>query len=410
MRRWTLLLVASLAWPAVHAREPAPLAQVLDAKRQFFEAIDRNDVEATAAMLAPGFIEVDPNRGVRDRGEFLADLQAARRGRDDALLRREWTQVRTWPSGDQGAVVVGRSTWRPAASAGPSSGDPPQPIWSRMITQQWRWEQARWLLLSQHVTLLPAPPEIVSFPSGKLTLQAMLFRPDGKGPFPAIVYAHGNEPDPSDLFETVGPALAARGYLVLAPHRRGAGLSADQSENLLRQLTRIERDQGLQARTEFALQQLQGPQLADMIAAIDAVRRRADVDPRRIYMIGNSFGGILAMLAAERGLGLAGVANFAGAAINWDRSDAFQKLMTRAALNAQVPLFVAQAANDYSIEPTRVLGRALCEAGKTYRAKVFPAFGVTAGEGHSLGVDGVRRWGDEVLSFLAKPTPHPDCR
>lgn len=38
----------------------------------------------------------------------------------------------------------------------------------------------------------PIPYEIVHFPSGKLTLGGELFRPKGKGPFPAILYNHGS--------------------------------------------------------------------------------------------------------------------------------------------------------------------------------------------------------------------------
>lgn len=407
--QWLPVLLMLSTWPVAQASEADRLQQLRDAQRQFFDAIDGNDLDAVAAALTTGFVAIDANGGLRDRGTFLADLRAVPGGPGAARLRREWTQVRVALTAEQG-VIVGRSTWRPASAEGTRGGNASLPIWSRLVTQHWRWQADRWLLQSQQVVLLPPPPEIVSFPSGPLTLQAMLFRPQGAGPFPSIVYAHGNEPDPGDLFETVGPALAARGYLVFGPHRRGAGLSADQAENLLRRLAQIERDQGPGARAAYALQQLQGPQLEDMAAAIEAVRKRQDVDPRRVYMIGNSFGGVLVMLAAERGLELAGAVNFAGAAINWERSEAFREVMTRAARNARVPLFVAQAANDYSTEPTRALGRVLCEAGKPHRARVYPPFGISAGEGHALGVDGVVRWSDEVFAFLAKPSANPECK
>ena len=185
----------------------------------------------------------------------------------------------------------------------------------------------RWRLVGSQTVFLPPPPEVVSFASGALSLKAMVFRPEGTGPFPAIVYAHGNEPDPSDLIECVGPALAAHGYLVFGPHRRGAGLSAEQGENLLRVLTEIERRDGPEARARTAIEQLEGPQLEDIAAAVAVVRTRPDVDPSRVYLIGNSFGGVLVLLAAERGLPLAGVANFAGGAINWERSPQFRERM-----------------------------------------------------------------------------------
>jgi carboxymethylenebutenolidase len=231
----------------------------------------------------------------------------------------------------------------------------------------------------------------------------MLFRPAGDGPFPAIVYAHGNEPDPSDLLETVGPALAARGYLVLGPHRRGSGLSADQGPNLLRRLTEIERREGVEARSRVAMAELEGPQLDDLAAAIAYAKSLPEVEQDRIFVIGNSFGGVLALLAAQRGLGLRGVADFAGAALNWERSALFRDRLTRAARDAEVPVFLAQAENDFSTAPTRELATVLTEAGKPHRAKLFPAFVLTPGEGHGLGVDGVEIWFDEVMGFLDEP-------
>jgi hypothetical protein len=83
--------------------------------------------------------------------------------------------------------------------------------------------------------------------------------------------------------------------------------------------------------------------------------------------------------------------------------------MTQAARNATVPVYLAQAENDYSTQPTRVLGEVLCAAGKIHRARIFPPFGVTPGDGHSLGVDGVDEWADDVLGFLLRPTPAPGC-
>ena len=46
--------------------------------------------------------------------------------------------------------------------------------------------------------LLPAwllsAAEVVSFPSGSLTLHGALYKPEGTGPFPAVVYNHGSAP------------------------------------------------------------------------------------------------------------------------------------------------------------------------------------------------------------------------
>jgi poly(3-hydroxybutyrate) depolymerase len=39
-----------------------------------------------------------------------------------------------------------------------------------------------------------APGETVSFRNGDLTLQGTIYKPQGTGPFPAVVYNHGSAP------------------------------------------------------------------------------------------------------------------------------------------------------------------------------------------------------------------------
>ena len=66
--------------------------------------------------------------------------------------------------------------------------------------------------------------EEVIFPSGKLQLHGFLWKPEGEGPFPVLVWNHGSEKLPGSQ-----PALAAfytaHHYLFFVPHRRGQGRS-----------------------------------------------------------------------------------------------------------------------------------------------------------------------------------------
>jgi hypothetical protein len=93
---------------------------------------------------------------------------------------------------------------------------------------------------------------------------------------------------------------------------------------------------------------------------------------------------------------------FAGAAMNWDRTPGLRKLMTEAALRLTIPIFFIQAANDYSIRPTRELTQALEGSGVIFQAKVFPPFGFNAHEGHLFERDGAHLWGPEVRQFLER--------
>jgi len=76
--------------------------------------------------------------------------------------------------------------------------------------------------------LLPAlmvAADVVTFPSGGLILHGVLFKPEGAGPFPAVVYNHGSAPGmlSKDAFEALGPVFAAHGWVFFGPYRRGQG-------------------------------------------------------------------------------------------------------------------------------------------------------------------------------------------
>src|SRR5262245_8782516 len=70
----------------------------------------------------------------------------------------------------------------------------------------------------------------VTFPHGPLTLVGFLYRPDGPGPFPAIIWNHGSERNPgtSPQFDSVAHVFVPAGFVVFAPMRRGHGLSEGQ--------------------------------------------------------------------------------------------------------------------------------------------------------------------------------------
>jgi hypothetical protein len=57
------------------------------------------------------------------------------------------------------------------------------------------------------LALLPvvlAGAEIVSFPSGERTLRGVLYKPEGPGPFPAVLFNHGSEKGHDNQFDALG--------------------------------------------------------------------------------------------------------------------------------------------------------------------------------------------------------------
>jgi carboxymethylenebutenolidase len=55
--------------------------------------------------------------------------------------------------------------------------------------------------------------DVVAFPSGKITLHGVLYRPAGTGPFPAVVYNHGSAAGmlSKQAFDALGPVFASHG-------------------------------------------------------------------------------------------------------------------------------------------------------------------------------------------------------
>ena len=76
--------------------------------------------------------------------------------------------------------------------------------------------------------------DTVSVHNGTVTLRAFVWRPQGRGPFPAVLFNHGSGRTPEDLerlgpyerqAEALGPVFAHHGYVFLYLFRRGVGLS-----------------------------------------------------------------------------------------------------------------------------------------------------------------------------------------
>src|SRR2546428_10777546 len=78
--------------------------------------------------------------------------------------------------------------------------------------------------------LLPsvlAVAETVTFPSGEITLHGVLYKPEGTGPFPAVIYNHGSAPGmmSKEAFAALGPVFASHGWVFFGPYRRREGVS-----------------------------------------------------------------------------------------------------------------------------------------------------------------------------------------
>src|SRR5579872_1810680 len=113
--------------------------------------------------------------------------------------------------------------------------------------------------------LLPGA-EVISFPSKTLTLRGVLYKPTGKGPFPAIVYNHGSAIDNSAASDALGPLFASRGWVFFMPHRRGQGLSASSGPYIRDEIAKAFKGSGISAAAATMVRLLETDHLNDQLA------------------------------------------------------------------------------------------------------------------------------------------------
>jgi carboxymethylenebutenolidase len=257
------------------------------------------------------------------------------------------------------------------------------------------------LFASLVVPLFLFASQVVSFPSGDLTLHGVLYKPEGAGPFPAVLYNHGSAPGmlSNAAFEAIGPLFQRRGWAFFAPYRRGQGLSASTGPYIGDEIAATAKKGGIHAGAKTMIRLLETDHLNDQLAALAWLRKQTFVQPQRIAVAGNSFGGIETVLGVERESFCAAI-DASGGAQSWAQAPELQTLMTRAVRNSHAPIFFFQAENDYDLSPSRILSAAMKDAGKVSEMKIYPPFGKSARDGHSFAYLGSSVWADDVFRFL----------
>ncbi len=154
---------------------------------------------------------------------------------------------------------------------------------------------------------------------------------------------------------------------------------------------------------ETMIRLLETDHLNDQLAALAWLRKQHFVQQNRIAVAGTSFGGIEAVLGAEREPYCAAL-DIAGGAESWKsrRQPQLEQIMTRAVRGARAPIYFFQAENDYDLTPSSTLSTAMKNAGKEFEMKIYPSYGKTQADGHSFGYFGSSVWADDVFHFLQK--------
>lgn len=134
--------------------------------------------------------------------------------------------------------------------------------------------------------------------NNNIVLSGTLTLPDKKAPFPAVILISGMGPNDRDytmadhkLFLVLADYLTRHGIAVLRYDKRGVGKSTGTFNTSL-------------TSKDFA---------NDVLAAIGYIKKRKEIDPKKIGLIGHSEGGMIAPMVAEKSTDIAFIILLAGA-------------------------------------------------------------------------------------------------
>ncbi|CAE6861748.1 dienelactone hydrolase family protein [Paraburkholderia domus] len=231
--------------------------------------------------------------------------------------------------------------------------------------------------------------------AGTVTLETTIYKPDGAGPFPMIVFNHGKIPGDPRTQERSDPLPFARefvrrGYVVVAPNRQGFGHSGGTYQQ---DGCDVERN-GI-------------GQAGDVAATIDFMSKQPYVDATHIVVAGTSHGGLATMAyGPEAAPGVRALINFSGG-LRQDACADWQGNLTRAfgayGEKTKVPSLWLYGDNDSVWTAPLVAGMYAAYSAHSASAKMVD-FGNYKNDAHRLvgDRDGVQIWWPAVEAFLAR--------
>lgn len=237
--------------------------------------------------------------------------------------------------------------------------------------------------------------------AGAKGLQALLIRPTGGGRYPLAIINHGSPRDRAERakmtpssFARQAEEFAKRGWATVIVMRRGYGDSAGEYAE----------STGCN-NADYVTVGRAGA--ADIRTAIEFLKKRPDVDPKRIISVGQSAGGFSSVALTENAPdGLVAVINFAGGrgSRKPDEVCAPERLIGAFAefgKKSSTPMLWIYAQNDryFSAALSRKFHEAFVKAGGKAEYSLQPAFG---DDGHRLFGRGVKLWTPVVDEFLRK--------
>ena len=242
---------------------------------------------------------------------------------------------------------------------------------------------------------------MVSYRSGSKMVLGYLYRPQGDGPFPAVIFHHGykNGLMKRDIgeWENMARLFTGHGYVFFLPDRHTEVVeTSEYSAALQQQMKADPENSSIKQQQTIEKTELIG---RDITAALAWLKEQPEVDTKRIAVGGHLAGAVQSLHAGDTTEVRALIA-FSPALQKWEAEPVIRGLLVSAVRRAKPPVFLIYVENNPTLAPAEALGDELRQKGGLNRSRVFPAFGSAKEEGKTFVPDGVEVWGADVLAFL----------
>ena len=246
-----------------------------------------------------------------------------------------------------------------------------------------------------------------------ISMKAYLYKPEGKGPFPTVLFSHGRAGTPQEraaLSNPVNPTHAQfwldRGVAVLAPFRPGYGQTGGED----RENSGARLDASNQCGGAPNVERAAGQAAYAANTALQWLRQQDFVMKNKILLEGQSVGGMTTVhLAGQNPKGVVGFINFAGGTAGYPSqrpghscaTDQLRELYRKAGQKTRLPNLWLYAENDqyWGAEVPRLWHQAFAKGGS--KTKFVQTGPVPNADGHTLLSRGKSLWHDPVQGFLA---------
>jgi len=169
-------------------------------------------------------------------------------------------------------------------------------------------------------------------------LSGMLLKPEGAGPFPAIILSHGLGGNAQMMMRTRGSELVKWGLVCIATDYTHAGKGGGGRG-------------GDRPGVDFSQAGARPENIRRGLACLEILRQQKDIDPKRIALYGHSMGAFLTIALTAVASDKIAVAAITSGGVQTAKGSTAAAPTTDVAAQVRVPFLILQGSKDTTVPP-----------------------------------------------------------